>query len=344
MDPAEYAAQAEELIRADCTMISGCEDHQTSADVGNVSQFELPDPAGRSGGACTSALLNVLYGDHKDHSNDLSFVEVLRQMRKDLQQGRFTQNPQLSSSRAIDLSQKFHVVNPSGGGTKRALLIGINYVGQNGELSGCHNDALNIKQYLMNCHGFEAQNMTVLLDDGTHRNPTRNNIMASLEALVQQSRAGDSVFLHYSGHGGNLADDNGDEADGRDETLIPVDFQQTGQIRDDVLLEKFIVPMASGVTVTCLMDCCHSGSILDLPYMFTADGSSQNISNPQMQQNAKFDYGKVAGVAFTVLPAAWRAYQRAKNSSDPFSACIAFCTTLLPLFQTVAGEVGKARA
>lgn len=344
MDPAEYAAQAEELIRADCMMISGCEDHQTSADVGNVSQFELPDPAGRSGGACTSALLNVLYGDHKDHSNDLSFVQVLRQMRKDLQKGRFTQNPQLSSSRAIDLSQKFHVVNPSGGGTKRALLIGINYVGQNGELSGCHNDALNIKQYLMKCHGFEAQNMTVLLDDGSHRSPTRENIMKSLETLVKQSRAGDSVFLHYSGHGGNLADDNGDEEDGRDETLIPVDFQQTGQIRDDVLLEKFIVPMASGVTVTCLMDCCHSGSILDLPYMFTADGNSQNISNPQMQQNTKFDYKKVAGVAFTVLPAAWRAYQRAKNSSDPFSACIAFATTLLPLLQTVAGEVGKARA
>jgi hypothetical protein len=38
-------------------MISGCEDTQTSADVSNVSSFALPDPNGRAGGACTSALL-----------------------------------------------------------------------------------------------------------------------------------------------------------------------------------------------------------------------------------------------------------------------------------------------
>jgi hypothetical protein len=77
--------------------------------------------------------------------------------------------------------------------------------------------------------------------------------------------------------------------------------------------------------------------------MFLADGSSQNNSNPQMQQNAKFDYGKVANVAMKVLPAAWRAYQKAKQSKDPMSACFALCSSLLPLFQTVAGELGKSK-
>lgn len=120
-------------------------------------------------------------------------------MRTDLQTGRFTQNPQLSSSRKIDLSLPFHVVNPSGGGTKRAVLIGINYVGQQGQLSGCHNDALNIKKYLMDCHGFSNSNITMLLDDGKTKNPTRKNIMSALETLVSQSQPGDSVFLHYSG-------------------------------------------------------------------------------------------------------------------------------------------------
>ena len=80
-----------------------------------------------------------------------------------------------------------------------------------------------------------------------------------------------------------------------------------------------------------------------VPYMFLADGSSQNISNPQMQQNAKFDYGKVAGVAMKVLPAAWRAYQKAKRAGDPMSACFAFCFAMLPLFQSVAGELGKSK-
>ena len=35
--------------------------------------------------------------------------------------------------------------------TKRALLIGINYFGQNGQLSGCHNDVDNMKNYLKSC-------------------------------------------------------------------------------------------------------------------------------------------------------------------------------------------------
>ena len=40
--------QAEKLIPATVRMISGCRDEQTSADVSNVANFQLPDPAGRS--------------------------------------------------------------------------------------------------------------------------------------------------------------------------------------------------------------------------------------------------------------------------------------------------------
>ena len=128
-----------------------------------------------------------------------------------------------------------------------------------------------------------------------------------------------------------------------DETLIPVDYVKAGQIRDDELFEKFIVPMKAGVTVTCLMDCCHSGTVLDLPYMFVADGSTPNNgSAPEMQPNAKFDYGKVAGVAMKVLPAAYRAYQAASRKGDPCSACLAFAMALRPLVMSVGGEIAKA--
>ena len=48
---------ANRTIQADVFMISGCDDSQTSADVSNVSSFSLPNPKGRAGGACTSALL-----------------------------------------------------------------------------------------------------------------------------------------------------------------------------------------------------------------------------------------------------------------------------------------------
>lgn len=56
-DGLSFDEQAEQAIPADVRMISGCHDVQTSADVNNVGSFNLPDPAGRAGGACTSAIL-----------------------------------------------------------------------------------------------------------------------------------------------------------------------------------------------------------------------------------------------------------------------------------------------
>jgi len=272
------AEEIEKLIPAQILMISGCQDKQTSADVSNVTNFKLPNPCGRSGGACTSALLNVLYAEHKAPTNDLTWVETLEAMRQNLKSQRYEQIPQLTSSRKIDVHQAVSFINPQGNGTKRAVLIGINYVGQQGQLSGCHNDVGNMKSYLMNVHGFPESNITILMDDGNHTNPTRANILKAYENLAQTSRAGDTCFCHYSGHGGKLRDENGDEDDGYDETLVPVDYVTAGQIRDDDLFQALVSRMPQGVLVTCLMDCCHSGTVLDLPYKYVADGEQTEMS------------------------------------------------------------------
>ena len=127
-------------------MISGCEDSQTSADVSNVGSFQLPDPAGRAGGACTSVLLNILYADEQKTEEDLSFTEVLDQMRQVLDGRGYSQIPQLTSSTSIDVNRTFDLVPNESTGTRRALMIGINYVGHSqGVLSGCHNDVGNMK-------------------------------------------------------------------------------------------------------------------------------------------------------------------------------------------------------
>ena len=84
-------------------------------------------------------------------------------------------------------------------------------------------------------------------------------------------------YCVYIGHGGNVRDRSGDEADGRDETLIPLDYARAGQITDDILLKELVLPMAKGVFATSIMDCCHSGTILDLPYRFTADGKQEGM-------------------------------------------------------------------
>ena len=44
--------------------------------------------------------------------------------------------------------------------------------------------------------------------------------------MVEGAQAGDNLFMHYSGHGGSMRDDNGDEKDGMDETLVPLDYQR----------------------------------------------------------------------------------------------------------------------
>lgn len=127
--------------------------------------------------------------------------------------------------------------------------------GQSGELSGCHNDVHNIKEYLMDVHEFPEENITILMDDGEHTEPTKKNMEEAYKKLVHESEPGDAVFCHYSGHGGRLRDDGNDEADGYDETLIPVDYQTAGQIRDDDLYLNLVGAMPEGVQLTCLMDC-----------------------------------------------------------------------------------------
>ena len=102
----DFEGEAAELIPANVRMISGCQDSQTSADVSNVSAFSLPDPAGKSGGACTSALLKVLYNES---GSDMSFVQVLTRMREILNKGKYTQIPALSSSRKMDVNDKFEL-------------------------------------------------------------------------------------------------------------------------------------------------------------------------------------------------------------------------------------------
>ena len=209
-----------EQIPAKFVMISGSEDKQTSADVYNVGSFQLPDPAGKAGGACTSTILRVL---HDSNGQSMSWIDLLHKMRAVLRQKGYDQIPQLSSSRMLDVNHAFEIVPQQSiqmRAARRAVLIGINYVGQKGQLSGCHNDANNIKKYLIKNQGFQEKDMLILMDDGRHHPPTKANIMNAFDRIVQYSKAGDVVFIHYSGHGGRVRDTSGDEADGYDEVRV----------------------------------------------------------------------------------------------------------------------------
>ena len=164
-------------------------DSQTSADVGNVASFQLPDAAGKAGGALTSAMLSVIYKEETPSAKDLTFVDVFLRAKKVVKAKGFDQIPQLSSSRNIDVNQPFDLMSNSHGnkGTRYAVLIGINYTThKQGRLSGCHNDVANIRKYIMDVGKFQASNITILLVVGKAMSPTRVNIMKALDELCKK--------------------------------------------------------------------------------------------------------------------------------------------------------------
>lgn len=134
----------------------------------------------------------------------------------------------------------------------------------------------NMVQFLTERYGFVKDDMVILTDDQTMPRaiPTRANILNAMQWLVAGAQPGDNLFLHYSGHGGRTEDLDGDEEDGYDECIYPVDFQQTqpGHIIDDIIHDICVRPLPPGCRLTAIFDCCHSGSIMDLPYMYSTKG------------------------------------------------------------------------
>lgn len=148
-----------------------------------------------------------------------------------------------------------------------ALLIGINYKNTNFSLKGCINDTLLMKNLLLNC----GYNNFIIMNDDLDQNdqlyPTYKNIITQFKKIVNSPK-NSKLFIHYSGHGSQINDDNRDEDDLKDECICPVDFINNGFIIDDYIKEILIKPLDESIKLTCLFDCCHSGTILDLRYSY----------------------------------------------------------------------------
>lgn len=145
---------------------------------------------------------------------------------------------------------------------KYALLIGINYINTTYELYGCINDAMNIKNLLEQNYNYKN---IVLLTDNTNKKPFKKNIIDEFTNLLTNANDGDELFFLYSGHGSYTMDRNGDEIDGQDETIIPLDNQA---ITDDELRQLILSNLKTGVKLFAMFDSCHSGTMLDLRYNY----------------------------------------------------------------------------
>ncbi|KAI0534996.1 caspase domain-containing protein [Xylaria digitata] len=194
-------------------------------------------------------------------------------------------------------------------GRRKALLIGINYFGQRGQLRGCINDVRNMSSYLVEHYGYKREDMVILTDDQQNpmSQPTKQNLLRAMHWLVKDARPNDSLFFHYSGHGGQTKDLDGDEPDGYDEVIYPVDFRQVGHITDDEMHRIMVRPLQAGVRLTAIFDSCHSGTALDLPYIYSTQGV---LKEPNLAKEAgqgllgvisSYSQGDLGGVANNIV-------------------------------------------
>ncbi len=118
--------------------------------------------------------------------------------------------------------------------------------------------------------GFKPDNITVLKDSAA----TKEGIKNAFDKLIARVHAGDIVVVHFSSHGEQIEDDNGDEMDNLDECIVPYGavysydkekFKQyaPGYFRDDEFGQKVTLlrnKLTGKGDLLVLLDACHSGT------------------------------------------------------------------------------------
>lgn len=155
--------------------------------------------------------------------------------------------------------------------SKKALLIGINYIDTDLELRGCINDVISIKSFIMREYGFTENEIIMLTEVSKKKQPTKQNIINYLKWLVKDIDENSRLFLHYSGHGSVLSkfqnqNDNQNESNINDKLICPLDYKKTGFITDQNVYQIFqpLFDEKQGAKLTAIFDCCNNNTLLNL--------------------------------------------------------------------------------
>lgn len=217
--------------------------------------------------------------------------------------------------------------------TKRALLVGISDYGNAMEdpnrwanISGA-NDVLLLSP-LFSEHGYAV---TSLVDSQA----THANITNALMELAKDAKKGDVVYIHFSMHGQPFEDLNGDEEDGWDEALIPVDaemlyaegvYEGKNHLLDDEL-EVYFNDIRSKIglegQLLVILDACHSGTasrgdddhIRGTREGFTRSGKDYTPDRTQ-ETNDYFTVASTKGQSPVTFIEACRSYQVNREVRD----------------------------
>jgi metacaspase-1 len=157
-----------------------------------------------------------------------------------------------------------------------SLHIGLNsvdtthYRGWDGKLRGCEQDAHDM-QHVADGLGYSS---TLLLT----KDATVANVTGAIEAAAKALGPGDTFFVTYSGHGGQVPDTNGDERTAATDEVgaFPDRYDETWVLYDRMLIDDELFALWSQFVpkarIIMLSDSCHSGTVAKaLPWEDGAD-------------------------------------------------------------------------
>ncbi|MFH0892794.1 MAG: caspase family protein [Bacteroidota bacterium] len=190
--------------------------------------------------------------------------------------------------------------------TKYALIIAISAYPEStgwGQISS-YNDWPLIKNALLK-QGFPEENIVILEDDKCNK----DGIMKAMrEHLINKVKPGDIAMFHYSGHGQQIADDDGDEINGYDECLVPFNanvnyevgvYEGQNHLRDDefgALLTEVRDRVGPTGNVLVTIDACYSGTITRGDMSNKSRGTNEKMCPPNYKPVIKeTDKNKLSG-------------------------------------------------
>ncbi len=153
---------------------------------------------------------------------------------------------------------------------KMALIIAVgDYAPETGWKSLNSANDVELISASLQSQGFLEKDILVLQDAKAKKETIIHHFK---KHLIDRARPGDIAFFHFSGHGQQVVDKNGDEQDGFDEALVPYDSPQRFQagiyegerlISDDELnrwLLQLRQKLGNKGQVLVVLDACHSGT------------------------------------------------------------------------------------
>ena len=211
--------------------------------------------------------------------------------------------------------------------TKRALVIGL---GEQKDKSWAKihgdKDVMYVKTMLERA-GYSE------IDTLVNKQATKEGIVAAFQNLANKCNDGDLIYIHFSGHGQQVTDLNGDEDDGWDEAWIPYDafFRYNEQkyrgekhlIDDEInmLLTNIKEKIGGTGAMLVVIDACHSAHATS---GVDTDGAVRGARDRFVIPTSEKGYAEKVPEQWLTLSACKQSYQQCKELKIPQAGCLTY--------------------